>query len=66
MRNLIITAAAVAAVAMLSSAPVSAEPENWGATKVGNMCYKAAGDSGRELRFGSWGACPKPASAKKR
>jgi hypothetical protein len=66
MRNLIITAAAVAAVATLSSAPVSAEPENWGPSKVGNMCYKQAADSGRELRFGAWGACPKTASAPRR
>jgi hypothetical protein len=66
MRNLIITAAAVAAVATLSAAPVSAEPENWGPSKVGNQCYKAAYDSGRELKFGTWGACPQQAAQARR
>jgi hypothetical protein len=66
MRNLIITAAAVAAVAVLASAPANADPENWGPSKVGNMCYKPAADSAREMKFGTWAACPKPASAKRR
>jgi hypothetical protein len=65
MRNLIITAAAVAALATLASAPVNADPQNWGPPKVGNLCYKPAGDSARELKFGTWGTCPKPAARRR-
>jgi hypothetical protein len=62
MRNIIIAAAAVTAVATLAAAPASAEPENWGPNKMGNQCYAPAKDSGRELKFGTWGACPEAAA----
>ena len=63
MRNLIITAAAVTAVATLASAPASAA-ESWGPSRVGNQCFSPApgGTGGRDLLFGTWGACPQPAA----
>jgi hypothetical protein len=62
MRNLIITAAAVTAVATLAL-PAGAV-EAWGPSRVGNQCFSpAAGGTGtRDLVFGTWGACPQPAA----
>jgi hypothetical protein len=63
MRHFLITAAAATvSAALLASAPVSAL-ENYGPTKVGNQCFTPAPHWGRDLGFGSWGACPQPASA---
>ena len=61
MRHFLITAAvATALTALLASAPASAL-ESYGPTKVGNQCFTAAPHWGRDLGFGSWGACPQPA-----
>jgi hypothetical protein len=63
MRHFLITAAAATAfTALLASAPASAL-ENYGPTKVGNQCFTPAPHWGRDLGFGSWGACPQPAGA---
>jgi hypothetical protein len=63
MRHFLITAAATTVfAALLASAPASAL-ENYGPTKVGNQCFTPAPHWGRDLGFGSWGACPEPASA---
>jgi hypothetical protein len=59
MRNFLITAAALATFATLASAPASAL-DNYGPTKQGNECFTS--NVGREMTFGVWGACPKPAS----
>jgi hypothetical protein len=62
MRNFLITAATVTAVAMLASAPAGAA-ESFGPNKVGNQCFTPSPAFGREMTFGSWGACPQPAAA---
>jgi hypothetical protein len=62
MRHFLVAAAAAAAfAALMTSVPASAA-ENWGPNKVGNQCFTASPSQGRELYFGSWGACPQPAS----
>jgi hypothetical protein len=62
MRKFVISAAAMTAfAALLASAPANAL-ENYGPNKVGNQCFTPAHQSGRDLAFGSWGACPQPAS----
>ncbi len=63
MRKFVISAAAMTAfAALLASAPANAA-ENWGPNKVGDQCFSPAHQSGRDLTFGTWGACAKPASA---
>jgi hypothetical protein len=63
MRHFLIAAAAMTAfAALLASAPANAL-DTWGPTKVGNQCFTPAPNWGRDLGFGSWGACPEPASA---
>ncbi len=60
MRHFLIAAAAMTAFAALS---VSANAvENYGPKQVGNQCFTPAHTQGRDLAFGSWGACPQPAS----
>jgi hypothetical protein len=62
MRHFLVTAAATMAfAAMLASAPANAL-DTWGPTKVGNQCFTPAPHWGRDLNFGSWGACAEPAS----
>ena len=62
MRHFLITAAATMAFAtLLASVPANAL-ETWGPRQVGNQCFTPAPNWGRDLGFGSWGACPKPAS----
>jgi hypothetical protein len=62
MRKVIISAAAMTAfAALLASAPANAI-ENYGPSKVGNQCFTAAHSQGRDFNFGTWGACPQPAS----
>jgi len=62
MRKFVISAAAMTAfAALLASAPANAL-ENYGPSKVGNQCFTAAATQGRDLNFGTWGACPQPAS----
>lgn len=62
MRNLIITAAAVTAVATFAL-PAGAV-ESWGPNRVGSQCFSPAGGGtgGRDLVFGTWGACPQKAA----
>jgi hypothetical protein len=60
MRKVIISAAAMAA--LLASAPANAL-ENYGPNHVGNQCFTPAQGHSKDLAFGSWGACPQPASA---
>jgi hypothetical protein len=63
MRKFVISTAAMTAfAALLASAPASAM-ENYGPKQVGNQCFTAAPNWGRDLAFGTWGACPQPASA---
>jgi hypothetical protein len=62
MRKFVISAAAMTAfAALLASAPANAV-ENYGPNKIGNQCFTPAGSQGRDLGFGTWGACPQPAS----
>ena len=62
MRKFVISAAAMTAfAALLASAPANAL-ENYGAKQVGSQCFTPAHASGRDLTFGSWGACPQSAS----
>jgi hypothetical protein len=62
MRKVIISAAAMTAfTALLVSAPANAV-ENYGPKQLGNQCFTPAHTQGRDLAFGSWGACPQPAS----
>ncbi len=59
MRNYLIAAAVVTAVATLASAPAGAV-DNFGPNKVGNQCFTSS--TARDMTFGVWGACPQPAS----
>jgi hypothetical protein len=62
MRKVIISAAAMTAfAALLASAPANAV-ENYGPKQVGSQCFTSSHSQGRDLAFGSWGACPQPAS----
>jgi hypothetical protein len=62
MRHFLITAAAMAGfAALLVSVPAKAEM-HYGATKNGNLCFTWSPGFSREASFGSWNACPKPAS----
>jgi len=62
MRKFVISATAVTAfAALMASAPANAM-DNYGPTKVGNQCFKASTTVGRDMSFGTWGACPQPAS----
>jgi len=60
MKHFLIIAGAAAAFA--ASVPANAA-ENWGPNRVGNQCFTPIPSHARELYFGSWGACPQPASA---
>ncbi len=63
MRHFLITTATITAVgALLASAPASAL-DNYGPKQVGNQCFTPAPFHSKDLGFGSWGACPQPASA---
>jgi hypothetical protein len=62
MRKFVISAAAMTAfAAFVASAPANAL-DNYGPSKVGNQCFTPAATAGRDLTFGTWGACPQPAS----
>lgn len=62
MRKFVISAAAMTAfAAFLASAPANAI-ENYGPNKSGNQCFTPAHTQGRDLAFGTWGACPQTAS----
>ena len=62
MRKFVITATATTAfAALMASVPANAI-ENYGPNKVGNQCFSPAHTQGRDLGFGTWGACPQPAS----
>ncbi len=61
MRHFLITTAAVAALATFASAPAGAV-ENWGPNPAGNQCFTPTMGGARDATFGSWGACPQPAS----
>jgi len=62
MRHFLVTAAATMAfAALLASAPANAL-EPWGPVKVGNQCFTPTTNWGRDYVFGSWDACPQPAS----
>ncbi len=60
MRYFVITAASMTAFAALL-APANAL-ENYGPNKVGNQCFTPSHSQQKDLYFGSWGACPQPAS----
>jgi hypothetical protein len=62
MRHFLMTVAATAAFAALSASAPANAAENWGPNKIGNQCFKVTPTNARELYFGSWGACPQPAS----
>jgi hypothetical protein len=61
MHKLTIAAATIAFGALLASAPAKAV-ENWGPNQIQGQCFKVAHAQGRDLYFGSWGACPQAAS----
>jgi hypothetical protein len=62
MRKFVISATAVTVfAALMASAPANAV-DNFGPTKVENQCFKASTNVGRDLSFGTWGACPQPAN----
>jgi hypothetical protein len=62
MRQFTISATVATVFAALVLPAPAGALENWGPTKVGNQCFTSAGTYGRDLRFGSWGACPQSAS----
>jgi len=62
MQKLTIAAATIALGALFASDLALAEV-NYGPAKQGNQCFTYAHTFGRDGRFGSWGACPKPAAA---
>jgi hypothetical protein len=55
-------AAAMAFAALLASVPAQAETLGGGPKQAGNQCFKYSMGQERDGRFGTWGACPKPAS----
>jgi hypothetical protein len=63
MHKLIVAAATIAVGALLASAPAQADILNGAPKQVGNQCFKYSPGMERDGRFGSWGACPQPASA---
>jgi hypothetical protein len=66
MKKLTCSVAAIIAVAgALASAPANAEgSHNSGGPIVnGDQCFTYMKGSGHDARFGTWGACPKTASA---
>jgi hypothetical protein len=62
MQKLTIAVVTIAFGALLASAPANAI-ENWGPNQVQGQCFKVAHAQGRDLYFGTWGACPQTASA---
>jgi hypothetical protein len=62
MRQFMISAAAMTAFAALQASVPANAIENYGPSKVGNQCFTPAHTQGRDFAFGTWGACPKPAS----
>jgi len=60
MRQLMISAAAMAA--LLASVPANAV-DNHGPNNVAGKCFIPAHSNGRDLMFGTWGACPQTTSA---
>lgn len=64
MKKLTFSAAAVIAVAgVLASASANAEHNAGGPIVNGDQCFSYQKGSGHDARFGTWGACPKTASA---
>ena len=64
MKKLTISAAAIIAVAgALASVPASAEHNAGGPIVKGDQCFTYMKGSGHDARFGTWGSCPKTASA---
>jgi hypothetical protein len=62
MRKSWISAAVITTfAALVLSAPAGAL-ESYGPKQVGNQCFTAAPNWGRDLSFGSWAACPQTAS----
>ena len=61
MHKLTLAVATIAFGALLASAPVQAY-EHGGPIKVGNQCFNSAQSMSRDVRFGSWDACPQTAS----
>ena len=56
-------AAATVFAVLLASASAQADILNGASTKNGNQCFKFSQGQERDSRFGSWNACPQPASA---
>jgi len=58
MRQFLISAAAMAA--LVASVPANAI-DNHGPSNVAGKCFTPAHSNGRDLMFGTWGACPQTA-----
>jgi hypothetical protein len=64
MKKLTFSAAAIIAVAgVLASASANAEHNSGGPIIKGDQCFTYGKAQSHDLRFGTWGACPKTASA---
>jgi hypothetical protein len=64
MKKLTFSAAAIIAVAgVLASASANAEHNSGGPIVNGDQCFTYQRGSGHDARFGTWGSCPKTASA---
>jgi hypothetical protein len=62
MRQFTIAAATVAIAALISAAPASAERLSGAPAKQNGQCWKSH-SSAAEATWGTWQACPQPASA---
>ena len=62
MRQFTISAAALTVFAAMV-VTAQAETNGGGPKQVGSQCFKYSVGNDRDGRFGSWGACPQPASA---
>jgi len=61
MQKVTISAAMMVFATLLVSAPAMAV-DNHGPSQINGQCFKSAMHEAKDLNFGTWGACPKPAS----
>jgi hypothetical protein len=61
MRKVTISATMIVFATLLVSAPAMAV-DNHGPNQQNGQCFKSTMHEAKDLNFGTWGACPKPAS----